>query len=130
MSQPVDLSDLQLRILTVLWERRTASVAQLYDALRVDMPISRKTIATLLSRLEERGLVAHSLVGRENVYHATVSRRRVLVARLRSVLAPLFPAHAESLGVRGVDAGELRPGDAKRLVRLLQQAQRDLEKGG
>ena len=130
MSQPGDLSDLQLRILTILWERRTASVAQLYDALREEMPISRKTVATLLSRLEERRMVAHSLVGRENVYHATVSRRRVLIARLRNVLAPLFPAHAQSLGVHGVDGGELRPGDTKRLVRLLQDAQRDLEKGG
>ena len=130
MSQSVDLSDLQLRILTILWERRTASVAQLYDALREDTSISRKTVATLLSRLEERGLVAHSLVGRENVYHATVSRRRVLITRLRNVLAPLFPAHAESLGIRGVDGGELRAGDTKRLVRLLRDAQRDLEKGG
>ena|SRR5688572_9106850 len=130
MSQPGDISDLQLRILALLWERRTASVAQLFDELRADVSVSRKTVATLLSRLEERGLVAHSLVGRENVYHATVSRRRVLVARLRNMLAPLFPSHAESLGVHGVDGGELRPGDAKRLVRLLQQAQRDLEKGG
>ena len=130
MTQPGDISDLQLRILALLWERRTASVAQLFDELRADVSVSRKTVATLLSRLEERGLVAHSLVGRENVYHATVSRRRVLVARLRSMLAPLFPSHAESLGVHGVDGGELRPGDAKRLVRLLQQAQRDLEKGG
>ena len=130
MSQSVDLSDLQLRILTILWERRTASVGQLYEALQEEMSISRKTVATLLSRLEERRLVAHSLVGRENVYHATVSRRRVLIARLRHVLAPLFPAHAQSLGVHGVDGGELRPGDAKRLLRLLREAQRDLEKGG
>ena len=130
MTQPAELSDLQLRILTLLWERRTASVAQLYDALRLETTVSRKTVATLLTRLEDRGMVAHSLVGRENVYHATISRRRVLVARLRNFLGPLFPSQAGSLGVHGVDGGELRPGDTKRLIQLLREAQRDLEKGG
>ena len=72
-TEPSELTDLQLTILSVLWERREATVAEIHDEIGERAGASRKTIATLLDRLERRGYVKHKARDRENVYRAAVS---------------------------------------------------------
>ena len=48
----------QLALLKVLWERSEATVAEMQRALHAERPLAASTIATLLSRLEKRGIVA------------------------------------------------------------------------
>ena len=48
----------QLEIMRVLWDRTEATVVEIHQALRAERPLAPTTIATLLSRLEKRGLVA------------------------------------------------------------------------
>ena len=55
----------QLAVLRVLWERSEATVAQVQGALLADRPLAATTIATLLSRLEKRGIVAYRIKGRQ-----------------------------------------------------------------
>ena len=69
-TEPSELTDLQLTILSVLWERREATVAEIHDEIGERAGASRKTIATLLDRLERRGYVKHKARDRENVYRA------------------------------------------------------------
>jgi predicted transcriptional regulator len=128
MPEPADLTDFQLAILSVLWDRREATVAEVYEVLQERSPAARKTIATLLDRLERRGLVKHRVRDRENVYRATVSKRKVVMSRISGVLGALFgpAATARSAGARAVDASEVRPGDVDRVLELLRRAQRDV----
>ena len=60
MGEPQPLTDLQLAILRVLWERGRASVMEITDALRGSRGLAQQTIATILSRLEKRGIVSHT----------------------------------------------------------------------
>ncbi|MDQ6828388.1 MAG: BlaI/MecI/CopY family transcriptional regulator [Gemmatimonadota bacterium] len=127
-----ELTDLQLMILGVFWQQREATIGDVHDALRARTAVSRKTIATLLSRLERRGLVRHRMDGREGVYKATVTRRAVLASRMAGVLGALFelgPRGAGAAGARALDASEVQPGDVARLRALLRRAERDLQHG-
>ncbi|HEU5217808.1 MAG TPA: BlaI/MecI/CopY family transcriptional regulator, partial [Gemmatimonadales bacterium] len=85
MGEPQALTDLQLSILRVLWDRSSATAAEITDALRTSRGLAQQTIATILSRLEKRGIVRHETQQRQYVYSAVVSEpevRRTMLAEL------------------------------------------------
>jgi predicted transcriptional regulator len=121
-----DLTDLQLALLGVLWDRREATIGEVYESLRDHTGVTRKTVATLLARLEKRGVVRHRTVGNEGVYTATVSRRTVLISRMVAVLGAVFESPTARPAPHLVERGEVRAGDVARLRSLLRRAERDI----
>jgi len=121
-----ELTDLHLLILGSLWTSGESTIAEIHAAIRHRSDASLKTIATLLSRLEQRGFVVHRMAGREGVYRALVDRRETLVARVGGLLGSFF-ATEEPVGATAVAADEVAPGDAERLLALLRRAERDIE---
>jgi BlaI family penicillinase repressor len=121
-----DLTDLQLALLGVLWDRREATIGEVYDSLRDHTGVTRKTVATLMSRLEKRGVVRHRTVSNEGVYTATVSRRAVLISRMVAVLGAVFESPTKRPAPHAVERGEVRAGDVARLRALLRKAERDI----
>ncbi len=123
-----DLTDLQLLILGVLWKSLEATVAGISAAIGERTGTSTKTIATILGRMEKRGLVARRLVGRENVYRPMVTRRKILVARVGATLASVFAVDDGIPGTAAVSRKEVDVDDADRLIELLKRAERDVRK--
>ncbi len=70
------LGDLQLSILKVLWQREEATVAEVQKAMTAH-EAAYTTVATILRRMEERGLVTHRAEGRTFVYRAKVAAETV-----------------------------------------------------
>ena len=56
--QDVALSDLQIAVMRVLWERGEPSTADVAEVLAAERGLKHTTVATLLTRLEKRGVVA------------------------------------------------------------------------
>lgn len=89
------LTDLQLAIMDVLWTRDQATVAEITEALRPERDLAQTTIATMLSRLEKRGIVGHATQARQFLYRASISRpdaERSMVAELTDRLFGGDPA--------------------------------------
>ena len=65
MNPPRDvaLSDLQLDLMRVLWQRGEASTAEVAESLAGSRSLAHTTVATLLTRLEKRGLLAMRRAG-------------------------------------------------------------------
>ena len=61
------LGQLQHAILTVLWDRGAATLAEVKEAIEQDRPIATTTVATVLARLEQSGVVSHTTKGRARV---------------------------------------------------------------
>ncbi|HYU78444.1 MAG TPA: BlaI/MecI/CopY family transcriptional regulator [Vicinamibacterales bacterium] len=125
-----DLTDLHLAILGVLWVRRTATIADIHEAIGERMGVSRKTVATLLSRLEQRELVRHRQVGQVSVYTSTVRRRTVLLSRLSGLLGVLFDVPDQAGTAQMIRRTDVQTGDVERLRALLRRAERDIGEGG
>lgn len=90
MTDPYALTELQLAILGILWDRGEATSRDVRDALEPDRPLALTTVATLLSRLERRGVLAHRRSGRSYVFRPTVSRDEVRTAMVRDLAENLF----------------------------------------
>ena len=128
MKKPVHrLGDLQLRILQVLWPQPGATVAQVKEGLGVESDLAYTTVATMLRKMEARGLVSHREEGRSFLYTAAVAEEEVsrgfgahLVERLFE--GSLTDAVSHLLTTREVSRDEL-----DELERLIQQAKRRIK---
>jgi predicted transcriptional regulator len=83
--------------------------------------IARKTVATILSRLEEQGLLLHTTDGREFLYRARVTREQVARAKLRSMLDYVLGGSTPSLIRYALEAEEVEPGDIERVQEMLRK---------
>jgi predicted transcriptional regulator len=119
MQLPVHLTDLQLAIVRLLWSRGECTVVDVQDGLMPERPLAQTTVATLLTRLEKRGVVSHRVVGRQFIYTAQVTEpevRRSMVGELTDSLFQGRPADLIShlIVERRLGAEEL--GQVKRLI--------------
>jgi len=90
MSSSLDLSDLQLAIVRVLWDKAEASAIQVQTALKRSRPLAITTVSTMLARLEKKGVVAHRSDGRTFVYRASVSELDIRRKAISGVIRNLF----------------------------------------
>jgi BlaI family penicillinase repressor len=117
MARRVRLGDLQLKIMKVLWDRGEANVAEVQSAL-ADKP-AYTTVATMLRKMEARGLVCHHSEGRRFIYRAAVTEEAVTRSMADDLVERVFEgslANAVShlLRTREVSRAELR--ELERLI--------------
>ena len=84
------LGDLQLKIMKVLWEREEATVSDVHEALIGERDLAYTTVATMLRKMEARGLVKHRVEGRSFVYRAAVASDAVTRGMSDHLLDRLF----------------------------------------
>ena len=84
------LGDLQLRIMKVLWDREEATVSQVVEALPNASDLAYTTFATVLRKMEGRGLVAHRVEGRSFIYRAKVAEVAVSQSMADHLVDRLF----------------------------------------
>lgn len=106
------LGDLQLAIMRILWSRGEASVADVHEALEPERGLALTTIATMLAKMEKKGVVDHRAEGRRFIYRPTVSEgqvRRSMVTDLTSQLfrGDVFALVNHLLSEHEIDAREL-----------------------
>ena len=121
MKKPHQLTDLQLSILSIVWDRKTVTVAEVQRALEPSHRLARKTVATLMTRLEQQGFLKHTTEGREFVYRAVLGREQVRQASLSSLIDKLFNGSAPALVSYALENSEMQPGDVDEAARLIAQ---------
>jgi BlaI family transcriptional regulator, penicillinase repressor len=126
MSHP-DLTELHLDIMRVLWDRGSATVADVHRALEA-RGLAQATISTLLRRLEKKGVITHDTAGREFAYRPLLSMedaKRALVAEISKRMLPdTVPALINALWKRRkITAEELAEVKA-----LIETKERELER--
>ena len=84
------LGNLQLKILKFLWDREAASVADVHDAVGERAGLAYTTMATMLRKMEARGLVKHRHEGRRFIYQAAVKPDAVSRSMADDLLERLF----------------------------------------
>ena len=117
------LTDLQLAIMRILWERNEATVLEVQERLRPDRDLAQTTIATMLSRLEKRGVVAHRLDGRQFVYRPLVTEQDVRRSMVSELTALLFDGSSAALMSHLLRSREIEPGDLDRVKRMIAEAE-------
>ena len=88
---------LQLEILKVLWMQPESTVQEVQESVASKRPLAYTTIATMLKKMEGRGLVSHQKKGRVFKYCACVSQDEISESVVGDVLSSLFSNSLPSL---------------------------------
>ena len=124
MTEDIALSDLQLDLMRVLWRAGELNVADATAAL-ADRDLAHTTVATLLTRLEKRGVVASRREGRMLVYQPCVTEAQVKRSMVSSLISQVFRGDPGALLAHLVSEREVAPGDLDRVRALLAADERE-----
>lgn len=123
------LTELQLEIMRILWERREATVQEVHAALHPHRGFAQATVATLLSRMEKKGVVAHRTEGRQFVYRAEVEEpqvRRSVVAEFTELADRLFRGDTALLVSHLLEEREVDSSELARVRQLVEAREAEL----
>jgi predicted transcriptional regulator len=116
---PPRLTAPQLAVMQVLWSRDEASVTDVQRAM-TGRRLALTTVATMLVRLEQRGLVSHRAEGRQYIYRSRLSPADVRETVTRELLRHLFDGDVTAFVSQLLDSRKLtreEVADLQRLVR-------------
>jgi BlaI family transcriptional regulator, penicillinase repressor len=91
------LGDLQLAIMRVLWSHGQATVAEVHEALEPERGLALTTIATMLTKMEKKGVVSHRANGRRFIYKPLVSESQVRHSMVADLTSQLFRGDVTAL---------------------------------
>jgi predicted transcriptional regulator len=119
-SKSATLTEAELRIMNVLWEKGSATVHEVLEALPEHPALAYNSILTIVRILENKGYVRHVKDKRAHVYTARVERKDAMRFEVSHLLSRFFDNSHELLVLnlleeKSIDAEELR-----RLRKLLE----------
>lgn len=123
------LTELQLEIMAVLWDRGEATVETVRAALAPDRDLAHTTVSTLLSRLEKREVVARRKEGRSYVYRAAVAPERVqrsVLNEIGEVADRLFAGDVADLVATLLSESDVGADDLARVKEMIAKKEAEL----
>lgn len=118
------LGDLQYAIMRVLWERGEAASGEVHAALEAERGLAPTTIATMLRKMEDKGVVAHRSEGRQYLYRPTVSEADVRQSMVAELVERVFAGDPAALVSHLVTAHDIEETDLARLRAALDEVER------
>lgn len=110
------LTELELRIMQVIWKRGGSSVAAVQAEL--EPPLAYTTVQTVMNILKRKGKLRRRLEGRAYVYSATVTEAKATGQGIRDLIDRMFGGSSEELVMSLLKNRQI---DAKRLAELSEQ---------
>ncbi len=121
------LGDLQLRIMKVLWELGAADVSKVQGRLGGE-PLAYTTVATMLRKMEDRGLVRHHEQGRKFIYQAEVSAETVSRSMADDLVDRFFAGSLSQAVSHLRETRDVDPRELGRLEQLIRMRMKDRQR--
>ncbi len=122
MTSDTRLSELQLDVMQVLWRLGQATSGQVCEELADQRGLALTTVATLLKRLEDRGLVSHIEQGRKFLYQAQVAEKDIQREMVGGLIRQVFLGDPAALVNHLLGDQALSDSDRERIVELLERS--------
>ena len=109
------LTEAELRLMRILWERGESGVADLVAAMPEGNTLAYTSVLTTVRVLESKGYVRHRQEGRAFLYTPCVVEQEASRSEVRHMLQRFFGNSRERLLLSLLDDGEVTPEELKRL---------------
>ncbi len=116
-----NISGAEWRVMEVIWERTTATAAEVVAALSPSTRWKHRTIRTLLARLVEKGVLAAKPDGNRYLYRPLVRRDRCVRQESQSFLRRVFRGDVGELLIHMVQDADISAAQIKELKSLLDE---------
>jgi predicted transcriptional regulator len=119
----VTFTERELDVMSVLWERGSATVTEAREALDDDLAYT--TVLTVFRTLEQKGHVRHEEEGKAHRYFPCVARERAGMSALRRMVDKLFAGSPEMLLTQLVSDRRLSDAEIRKIRALLDKRIRE-----
>ena len=117
------LTEAELRIMRILWQRGDSLVSDMVGALPESSPLAYTSILTTVRILEQKGYVKHRQEGRAFLYSACVQEEDASQTEVQHVLGRFFGNSRERLLLSLLGGSETTPAELQRLKRAIAEAE-------
>ena len=121
----ITLTEAELRLMRVIWERGECAVADLVSAVTDEAPLAYNSVLTTIRILEQKGYVTHRQVGRAHVYSACVAQAEASRAEVRHMLGRFFGNSRERLLLALLGDDDISVDELRRLKDAIANAPED-----
>jgi BlaI family penicillinase repressor len=112
------LTEQELEIMKIVWDRETATVRDVYEALLERRKVAYTTVMTMMKILEQKKHLKKTQAERAYVYQPTQPKGQVIGAMVREFVNRVFNGSAEPLLVHLVQQHDLSKADLEEIARL------------
>ena len=117
--QSPTLTDAELRIMNVLWDKGACTVQQVLDGLTRQPALAYNSVLTTIRILEKKGYVRHVKDGRAHVYGALVGRHEASRFEIRHLVGRFFRNSHQQLVMNILEDNSIDDDEVRRLRELL-----------
>ena len=117
------LTEAELRLMKVLWERGESTVSDIAGALPKKTALAYNSVLTTVRILEQKGYVRHRKEGRAFYYVPVVQEEEAGSSEIRLVLSRFFGNSREKLMLSLLGDADVTPEELQRLRDAIQQAE-------
>lgn len=108
----------ELEIMKIVWEKETATVRDVYEALLERRKVAYTTVMTMMKILEQKKYLRKTVSERAHVYRPAQPKARVIGAMVRDFVNRVFNGSAEPLLVHLVEEHQLTREDLEEIAAL------------
>lgn len=123
MTERQQLTELQIAVLRLLWERGEASVAEIWEALYAERKLAQTTVATIVARLQRRGILTRRTRDRQFVYKTLLTEANVQHSMVSELTERLFAGDVTALVSHLLAARDMSPGDLARVRAMIERTE-------
>ena len=121
-SQSATLTEAELRIMNVLWERHSATVHEVLEAIPSRPALAYNSVLTIIRILEKKGYVKHEKDKRAHVYLPLVDRKDATRFEVRHLVSRFFGNSNEQLVLNVLEETSIDAEELDRLRQLLERS--------
>jgi BlaI family transcriptional regulator, penicillinase repressor len=115
------LTDQELEIMKLVWERGTATVRDIYEVLLQQRKVAYTTVMTMMNILEQKKFLRRKQADRAYVYEPTKPKEQVVGGMVRDFLNRVFNGSAEPLLQHLVEQEKISEDDLRELTRVIRK---------
>jgi BlaI family penicillinase repressor len=112
------LTEQELEIMKIVWERDTATVRDVYEAILERRKVAYTTVMTMMKILENKKYLKKTLAERAYVYRPAQPKGQVIGDMVRDFVNRVFNGSAEPLLLHLVEEHDLSPEELEEIARL------------
>jgi len=123
----ITLTQAELRLMKVLWDRGESTVADMVKVTSADGELAYTSVLTTIRILETKGYVTHRQEGRAFLYSSSVGELEASRSEVRHVLQRFFSNSRERLLLSLLGDDEISPNELKRMKEAIALAPDDAQ---
>jgi BlaI family penicillinase repressor len=113
------LTEQELEIMKVIWERDRATVRDVYESLLERRKIAYTTVMTMMNILEQKKYLRKSAEDRAYIYRPAKPKKQVIKGMVREFVDRVFNGSAEPLLVHLIEDRKLTNKELDEIARMI-----------